>query len=417
MATDQLLDRARCRAIVFVAIFMSAISSGAYAANSSGESKSEPFRLMSAAKDRQFRAMLPPVEDAEMQRTLEDPALILYTDAEITPAFQDWGSGLPGIHSVMYNISANGTEPFGNGNREFPWNVAGGTHRTTNVTTFRFLRLPQNEQGETLPIVWYRSSQADDRQTGYSWIYPVGTLFGEVLMMRGPDGKQYVFELRVRSREQSAWKVDLYRPFRNPEQLANRIRELRPQWESTPALTKLVAHLESEPTMKRHTLADNHPHVAFRATAGVDELPAVGDDELVRELLTGTTFQSVLGDAWRADQQGVRAFAPTTSAAFHIVPARYDAGFLENDSRSCMRCHDTVNQHVNRFDFGRDWYGHIRGSDGIFSFHPFDPSCISHNGFGVGVRMNSRLEQAGLLAQYNATQHPVAKYQRIPKLF
>ncbi len=91
-----------------------------------------PVRLMSAEKDARLRAQLPRVDDPQVQAMLEDPSLILYTEAEIPTAYQDWSSGLQGIHSPSYNVSANGREPYGNGNVEFPWRArwnASGSQR------------------------------------------------------------------------------------------------------------------------------------------------------------------------------------------------------------------------------------------------------------------------------------------------
>jgi len=93
-----------------------------------------------------------------------------------------------------------------------------------------------------------------------------------------------------------------------------------------------------------------------------------------------------------------------------VVPPNYDAAFIAVDSVSCLRCHETVNHSVNEFNAGRDWYGRIRGSDGIFSFHPFALESISANGFGSSVRMRGELEAAGVIARYDRDRHPRAIY-------
>jgi hypothetical protein len=81
-----------------------------------------------------------------------------------------------------------------------------------------------------------------------------------------------------------------------------------------------------------------------------------------------------------------------------------------------MRCHETVNHNVQEFEPGRDWYGRIRGSDGIFSFHPFSRGSISFNGSPVSVSMNSELRAAGLLERFDADKHPNSIYNSIRKL-
>ena len=377
----------------------------------------KPLKLVSPERERWLRQHLPVVDDGAIQEILDDARLILYTDREMPPAYQDWSGDLQGVHSPSYNISANDAEPYGNGNREFPWGAPAGTHRTRGVESFRFLWLPLDEAGNVRPIVWFRKRLSDSVRKGYAWRFPVGAVVGEVLMLRGPDGKRYTFEMRVRIREYDNWAVNVFRPFPTADDLARAIRHRRPQWADSPSLARLVRHLEQPIELVSHRLEDRHPGKrVFSQSMGVDELPAIDDDALVIELLTETVFKSALGATWRDGTNGVWTCAPTTKAAFHIVPANYDAGFLEVDRVSCMRCHNTVNQHVRRFEPGRDWYGRIRGSDGIFSFHPFAPEVISYNGYGGPVRLRRELVEAGILVRYDKQKHPHAIYHTISYL-
>jgi len=374
------------------------------------------FRLMSASKDRQYRAYLPRVEgDPQVQRLLQDPRLILYTEAEMPRVYQLWDNQLQGIHSAYYNISANGSEPHGNGNIEFPWGTPAGTHRSRYVRSFRFLHLPYDHMGRYYPIVWYRRHLSGDNSMGYAWTFPIGTVVGEVLQQRAFDGNYYTFELRIRIREADDWAVDVFRPFPTAAHLAERIRELRPNYAEDQALARLVNHLETPRRLPNLTLVDYHPRRTFQQKMGVDTLPPI-DDRLAIELLTTTPFRSSLGETWRFGADGNYTFAPTTTDTFHVVPQNYDAGFISVDRHSCVRCHETVNQHVNRFQSGRDWYGRIRGSDGIFSFHPFDTTAVAGNGFGRGVAMRRDLIEAGLLAPFNQQQHTSSVYRRISHL-
>lgn len=367
--------------------------------------------LMSAAKERELRKHLPRVSDQRIQVVLDDPQLVLYTEEEMPRAYQQWVGDLQGIHRADYNISANDSEPFGNGNREFPWSHPAGTHRSRGVSSFRFLWLPRDDEGRRLPVVWYRKQLRGDTTTGYAWTYPVGAMVGEVLILQGPDGRGYTFEMRLRIREIGAWGVDVFRPYPEAKDLAGRIKELRPEWSEDPDLLRSVKHLEEPARLRMHTLSDRQPgRKTFHQRMGLDVLPAIEDDGLVAELLTDTTFDSALGLNWRDGAGGMRTAAPTTLAGFHVVPPNYDAAFIEVDSVSCLRCHETVNQGVNEFDAGRDWYGRIRGSDGIFSFHPFALESISGNGYGSGVRMRAELESAGIIARYDRSRHPRSIY-------
>lgn len=375
-------------------------------------------QLMSADRERELRRLMPLIDDDDLQGVLEDPRLILYTDREMPPAYQHWVGQLQGVHSPDYNISAVNSEPFGNGNREFPWNAPAGTHRAQSVTSFHFLHLPRDDRGQTWPVVWYRKRLPGDVSVGYAWTFPVGTVLGEVLCIRSPAGRDYAFELRLRVREAAEWEVDVFRPFPNAKDLALRIRQLRADWEQNQSLVKLVRHLEEPLQMQERTLTDKQPIAdgVFRERMGIDTLPPVNDDALVTALLTLTRFRSARGQVWRTSADGTFTCAPTTSARFHIVPAQYDGGFVEVDRVSCMRCHETANQHVTRFNAARDWYGRIRGSDGIFSFHPFDPASVSYNGFGTAVHMRRELTESGALAAYDAARHPRHIYCQIPDL-
>jgi hypothetical protein len=395
-------------------------SAGDAPAKGDEPAKSHPAptaRLMSAEKEQRLRAMLPHVADSDLRKVLADPRLILYTEAEMPRAYQFWNGQLPGVHNANYNISADGGEPYGNGNREFPWGHPAGTHRTEKVEAFRFLWLPVDKDGKTQPVVWHRKVLRGDSNQGYAWTYPVGAIVGEVLAMPGPDGYVYTFEMRVRTREFGYWDVDVLRPFPTAAELAKKIKDLRPHWETEPNLVRAVAHLEEPLKMRTHTLADSQPAKrTFDQTMGIDTLPALEDDELVGELLTSTTFRSTVGEVWRESPSGVKTYAPTTAKGFHIIPAKYDAGFVQVDRTSCLRCHDSVNKPVSDFNPGRDWYGRVRGSDGIFSFHPFAPESVSGNGYGTTISMRPELEKSGVIAKFDPKVHKNAVYHELKEL-
>ncbi|MBW3595912.1 MAG: hypothetical protein KY475_01400 [Planctomycetes bacterium] len=378
--------------------------------------KTGKVRLMSARRELGLRSYLPNVEEQEIQAIIDDPELIIYTDREMPECYQIWDGQLPGLHAVSYNISADEGEPFGNGNIEFPWGHAAGTHRAKNAGAFRFVRLPKDDDGATMPVVWYQERMGGDSQPAYKWVFPVGTVFGEVLTVGAPTGDHYTFEMRLRIREEGDWAVDVYRPFPTAESLSTRIKELRPAWSKNAQLARLVKHLDSPAAMRRHVLADQHPRRVFYQAMGVDYLPSAGDDELVVELLTETKFRSALGSTWRKSTNGLHTCAPTTTARFHIVPANYDGGFIEADRVSCMRCHETTTRHVDEFQAGRDWYGRVRGSDGIFSFHPFEPSSISYNGYGGTVQMRGDFVRQGILERFNPRRHPSRFYNIVSRL-
>ena len=370
-------------------------------------------QLMPAEKEKRLRQMLPRVANADLQKVLDDPRLILYTEREIPRAYQFFTGGMQGFHSAYYNISANGSEPFGNGNREFPWGHPAGMQRTKGVEVFRFLWLPRDDARQAAP----------------------GGLVSQAAQRRR-QRRLCVDIPRRRYRRRSAFHD-------RPRRLRLLVRNARahcasmaigmsmsigrlPQPANWPAASKSYDptgnRIQNSPTrstiwrrpfeMKVLTLADKQPAKrTFSSTMGVDSLPPFGDDHLVGELLTSATFKSVAGKAWRESPSGRQTYAPTTEAAFNVVPAKYDAGFVAVDHTSCMRCHDSVSKPVSDFNPGRDWYGHIRGSDGIFSFQPFALESISDNGYGRDVKMRPELEKAGVIAKYDPKRHPESIYQ------
>ncbi|MBI1899954.1 MAG: hypothetical protein HYS13_02415 [Planctomycetia bacterium] len=373
-----------------------------------------PFRLTTAERDRQLRNLLPQIDDDELQKLFGDERLILYTDDEMPGAYQFRDGAFPGVHSPRYNISANDSEPYGNGNVEFPWGGPAGAHRSRSVETFKFLWLPLDDDGRPRPIVWFTETLPGDSEPSYGWLFPRGTIFGEVLLLRSPGGKSLPFEVRVRTRDADDWAVDAFRPFPTADDLAKRIRQLRPKWQDDEKLAALVEHLEKPRELAPKLLASVHPgRTVISQWMGEDELPEVGDDGLVEELLTKTKFTSAASTLWRRGTTGWHTHAATTKAAFHVVPAQYAAGFIDVERKSCLRCHDTVGRPVREFEAGRDWYGRIRGSDGIFSFHPFDPSCISDNGYQRGTTLRQPLVDAGLLERYDGTKHADGAYRRL----
>ncbi len=51
---------------------------------------------------------------------------------------------------------------------------------------------------------------------------------------------------------------------------------------------------------------------------------------------------------------------------------------------NCIQCHEDVGRHAFTITREREWYGYVRGSDGIFTLHPFDGHAV-HNGHDIGM--------------------------------
>src|SRR5712691_892154 len=93
------------------------------------------LRLLSDADQQRALKLWPASNDPTLNSLKRDSQLAFYTEEVMPAAHQDWSSGLPGLHSRNYNISASKPrERFGNPNLEFPWGVTGGTDRSIEGT-------------------------------------------------------------------------------------------------------------------------------------------------------------------------------------------------------------------------------------------------------------------------------------------
>ncbi|MGD9644293.1 MAG: hypothetical protein AB7U73_01185 [Pirellulales bacterium] len=361
-------------------------STGAFGAPAASPAP-EPFAV---GTRQQIMRALNPLDEFAL-----DPRVLYYDETEFPPAYQFDHLGRVSFHAVRYNISANGAEPYGNGNREFPWAKTGGLDKVPPGTAaaYKFIRLPAQ------PIIWWR-----DRGNWVHWRFPQGTTVGEVLAMRCADGQWRPFEVRLRTRGATAWHIDLLKPYPTTADLVAGIRWLRPNWAQNPGLAATIREL-SAATLEPTELRDRHPRPALRPQARSRHvLPDFGSD-LACELLERAEFTHATGDTW----SGSDCFAPTAREA-SIVPAGYQGHLLGSDDQACANCHESTHRDVDEFDARRDWYGLIRGDDGIFSFHPAEPDCISDNGYPRRVRIR---DMPGVLEARDDQRHDPSDYQEL----
>lgn len=326
------------------------------------------FRLVSAERHEILASHIPDSSDGVLAGLRKDPRLVIYTEREMPKAYQDFAGGLPGIHSPSYNISADKPrELYGNPNVEFPWGGPAGTELVPDehFSTFKFLLLPK---GKSVHIT--RKYLAGDSRPSYTWTFPEGAAVGEVLQLYH-KGVYHTFEVRLRTKSEGRWRVAAYRPFESLDKFK----------------AFCAANNETLTTEPRRV---RQSHQLFEGDVETTLLGAVSEG-LVKKALS-RTFVNVHGREWSAG-----AYAPTTDEAFHIVPRKFQAATVEVSAKSCMKCHESTLKHASDFDFRRDWYGRVRGSDGIFSFHPFDPSCISYSGIYQGETIRKSFLDAGIV--------------------
>ncbi len=315
------------------------------------------MRLMTREREALLRRALPATDSPVLRALLAKP-LVFYRDAEMPPAYQDRGS-----------FYATSWRPEHNANNEFPWQTPAGAHKGPALFTFRFAHFPA-------PITFRRGPPV-------VWTYAVGTVFAEVLCEYDPRGMIWPFELRTRTKFKEGWHVGVFRPFTTRAQLA---AWLAAQGEALPPAKPVLLRMHDS----------NHDRAVFDQTALVDELPEMRPEIVRRALLE--PFRSALGQTWVTDGKH-DGFAPTSAAAFGIVPQMYAGVFLRVERDACLKCHEHAGKDAKLFAARRDWSGSVRGGDGIFSFHLADQSCISADGQRLAFVPNKKLVAAGLLRE------------------
>ena len=166
------------------------------------------------------------------------------------------------------------------------------------------------------------------------------------------------------------WRVQVYRPFPTESDLADALAVRGLPYASGPRSIQSVN--------------SGHVRNGFSARAVTVALPAL-DEATVIDLLDNSEFVPAAGLEWNED-----AMAPTADR-FSIVPIGYHGALIPANKRTCMQCHEDAGTVVNLAGEER-W--RLRGDDGIFSFHVFEPESI-----GTGnLRLNKKLVEAGLLA-------------------
>lgn len=392
-----------------------------------------PVDIMPPTRLAEIAPRMPHVADPWLKAVLESPDTMWYDKLSIIPGYQDsFGDNtqLPigmrpnSIAPVMINLAVPGGHqqlfvehglfhfPFGRG--------IGGAARTDNFVV-DFWQVPRDQAGAILPVVYW---QRDPNQYTHrvEWMFPRGTVFGEVLFQIDASGTWYPFEIRVRVRELDHWRNDVYRPFPTAGELAAALEQAaaaNPSWQ-TADVAALAAHARDSGTVVAETLRATNFASAFPATPGAkDVLPALADPAVLKHLLMTVPFRSAKGLPWK-QQGGLVAHAATTQAGFHIVPRGYDGGHFEVSDTSCARCHQDAGRPF------RDWYpnviayGELWGGDDVFTWHPFDTAnFVDANGDVRNFNYDNRRIRAdftagGVIVRYAPAQHPATIWGQLP---
>lgn len=370
-----------------------------------------------------YKAALPTVAFRRVQEIFESPSTIWFDKEVMIPSYQDSvGDGSYTPIGARPNSRGRGIiVPAGrrlfsaDGEHwSFPFGHTAGTDRTPNKHIINFMSLPADDDGY-LPVVY--ETFDDNRALGglglhkWTWLFPVGTTMGEVIFLED-GGELYPVEVRTRRRYLTGWATNAFRPFPTAIHLAEAIKREAPSWASDSNLSSLVDHLERSDNIVAKTLRSPDFNDVFVTSGFQDVLPPFADANLVKHLLTTTTFVSAFGQTWKQTSAGA-AFYATTDEAFSVVPADSDIALLEVREASCVRCHQEAGRAIDDFEPEAILYGDIWGEDRIFSFHPWDQDrYVEFNTDNRRVR--PVFDTSGIVARLDRSKHLDTIYRAIP---
>ena len=250
-----------------------------------------------------FKESLPKLQDKQLSAILKSPDTMWYDEKSMVFSYQDSVEFVVGVRAncvgrMVGELHRNDDignllKLFGEDFRfRFPFRGAAGTDRTEQTVVINFWLPPKKNTGEVWPVRWWKESA----RGRWRWVFPKGTLFGEILFQKGSDNKLYPFEFRTRKRYLDGWEVDIFRPFTSAKALAKAIQLKREDWEKNPKLKAAVDHLEDNDNLKPHSLKSEAFAKIFPEVKGaLDIIPDLGDETLIKSLLRDTPFVSVEG--------------------------------------------------------------------------------------------------------------------------
>lgn len=260
-----------------------------------------------------------------------------------------------GVYSVAFRSELNA-------NKDFPWEGTVGLNAVMKddrlasmYETVNFLMLPRDSRGNLVPIcIAYN--------TPIHWIFPVGTIVGELVMVRH-KGQWWVQEIRARKKAEFSinWDPIIMRPVADRHELTELIMKGR----------------DYEPATKWFHFRNPEQTEVMKIEGLVERLPELREDTV--ETLLSREFREVTFDPWSDVSH-----APASDQEFSIVPKDYTFGLIQPDAVNCATCHRQTQISVRELIpkeplilKNYDNAGNIRGSDGIFTWHPFAASMAS----------------------------------------
>jgi hypothetical protein len=348
-----------------------------------------------------LRSRIPVVENKKINNALQNSRTVFYDDTNMVFGYQD-SSGSPigmrgnrvgydtGINSNVPDIKKL-TELFYEDKFLFPFATAGGTDTVENKYIVNFWLAPQDSSGNPIPVIYYKV------KSHWSWIFPVGTIVGEVIFQQAEDdGEFYPFEVRTRERQIDGWEPEIFRPFATAESYALALKNTEFKSNSK-NLEEVIQHLETSESLVYFKGPENH----FTNKMGIfeghlDKIPAIADTNLVKKFLLNRTYVSVKNKYWKSNGT-VHTYAPSSSGGFNIVPKDYSMGITKVDRETCTKCHDQTSRSVGDFLFPAVAYGEVWGEDQVFTWHLFAVDQYYYFLGDDNRRVNPVMEKAGFV--------------------
>lgn len=285
---------------------------------------------------------IPQTESPYLDKLLRSRSITYY---KLGPAYQQY---VPTAR--LYKIYSDDVLVDFNSNKDFPWETTFGLNKVKqqklddNYYTINFLYTKK-------PVLVF-----DNRP--HFWIFPDDCMVGEIIYLK--DGTEWLpMEIRLRTKKGTTWEPNRFVPVRDRNEFIT------------------LTGKRYEPSKKYIFLRNNVENEVMKLEGMVERVPPL-DKETVR-LLLSRPFKRATDTQWSADTS-----VPASDDVFSIVPKDYSLGLLPSiDSDSCSKCHNQTQISVNRLvpkepliKYNPLKVGNIRGSDGVFSWHPFHEASI-----------------------------------------
>lgn len=303
---------------------------------------------------------LPNTKDETLKNLLSDSRTIFYKFPQSFQFFQPsskvehknltLGTTYLTTTKEIFGIYFSTYLPEYNANTFFPWETTVGLNHAlatgnSPYGAINFINLPYLK-----PIVVINERPV-------KWIFPVGTTVAEVLYVNYNNDK-FIFEIRTRIKTLETWEPNVYRPISNRKELEEYIGPINP-------------------SKKYLFLRNPQEDEVFKAEGFVERIPDL-TPEKTKELFS-LYFKNVTNEIWSTISN-----VPCSDQTFSLFPKDYTLGLINVDSDSCSACHRQTQISVNRLIpkepliyNNPEKVGNIRGSDGVFTWTPFDISAIS----------------------------------------